>query len=602
LPNEYNSNSWFTPRFFLTKENDISQTFQSFSLNESVLKSVLELGYEIPTPIQREIIPYILKGQDVLGQAQTGTGKTAAFALPLLTKINLKKLKPQILVLAPTRELALQVSEAFKKYAQYMDGFHVLPIYGGQSYTNQLKMLKRGVHVIVGTPGRIIDHLKRKTLVLDDLMSLVLDEADEMLKMGFMEDVEWIMKHVPKSAQISLFSATLPARIKDIANNFLKNPKEIKIQLKTATAETIHQRYWMIKDINKLDALTRILESEPFESMIIFVRTKNETIELAEKLDARGYSAIAINGDIPQKQREKIVDDLKKGKLDILIATDVAARGLDVERITHVINYDVPYDTESYIHRIGRTGRAGRKGEAILFVSPREFKMLKVIQKATNQTISEMTVPTKEKVNEMKKSKFVNKLLTSLSSTDIEVFKNLMEEVINENNLTGLEISASLAKILYGIEPKLFPYIPSKLLGKEPQEIKESSPKASREVSSQVPLKSDRERYSIEIGSDDGLTKDILVDVLEKEAGLDKKDIKLVELGNENCIFDLPKGMPKELYKSLKKFMVLDKPMKINKLEDVPTQSSRDSFSGRDFNKRRPSSGERFPKKRRNNY
>ncbi len=316
------------------------QSFRDLQLSESILKALDEVGYETPTPIQREIIPHVLNGVDVLGQAQTGTGKTAAFALPLLTKIQLNKLVPQVLVLTPTRELAIQVAEAFQKYASQMKNFHVSPIYGGQSYTLQLKQLKRGVHVIVGTPGRVMDHIKRKTLVLDNLMTVVLDEGDEMLRMGFIDDVEWILEQTPDNIQIALFSATLPAQIKKIAQNYQKNPVEVKIQVKTATADTIRQRYWIVREIHKLDALTRILESEKFDGVIVFVRTKTETIELNEKLLARGFASSAINGDIAQKQREKTVEDLKAGKLDILIATDVAARGLDVERISHVIELE----------------------------------------------------------------------------------------------------------------------------------------------------------------------------------------------------------------------------------------------------------------------
>ena len=362
----------------LMSETDSSlPSFHDLALSEPVLKAVESAGYETPSPIQAEIIPFMLDGRDVLGQAQTGTGKTAAFALPILSRLNLQQKDPQVLVLAPTRELAIQVAEAFHGYASHLKGFHVLPIYGGQDYSTQLRQLRRGAHVVVGTPGRVMDHMRKGTLKLNQLSTLVLDEADEMLRMGFIDDVEWILDQIPEKRQIALFSATMPTVIRKIAQKYLHNPEQITIKVKTQTAENIRQRYWLVSGTHKLDALTRILEAEEFDGMIIFVRTKTATIELAEKLEARGHSAAAINGDMSQQLRERSINNLKNGKLDILVATDVAARGLDVERITHVVNYDIPYDTESYIHRIGRTGRAGRTGDAILFVSPREKRQYK---------------------------------------------------------------------------------------------------------------------------------------------------------------------------------------------------------------------------------
>ena len=356
-------------------------TFQQLALSEPILKALNDVGYETPSPIQAETIPLLLSGRDVLGQAQTGTGKTAAFALPALSNIDVNQRDPQILVLAPTRELAIQVAEAFHKYAKHIKGFNVLPIYGGQEYGGQIRSLKRGVHAVVGTPGRVMDHIRKGTLNLDGLKTLVLDEADEMLRMGFIDDVEWILEQTPKTRQIALFSATMPTQVRRIATAHLTNPAEITIKMKTATANLIRQRFWPVSGMHKLDALTRILEAETFDGMIIFVRTRIATVEVAEKLSARGFAASALNGDIPQAQRERTVDQLKKGKLDILVATDVAARGLDVERISHVVNYDIPHDTEAYIHRIGRTGRAGREGDAILFVAPRERRMLNAIER-----------------------------------------------------------------------------------------------------------------------------------------------------------------------------------------------------------------------------
>ncbi|MET0726539.1 MAG: DEAD/DEAH box helicase, partial [Leifsonia sp.] len=375
-----------TPDTTATSEADSSPaqlTFSELGLDDAVLKALKDVGYETPSAIQAATIPPLLAGRDVLGTAQTGTGKTAAFALPILSNLDVSQKSVQALVLAPTRELALQVCEAFERYASHLRGVHVLPVYGGQGYGVQLSALRRGVHVVVGTPGRIMDHLEKGTLDLTELKYLVLDEADEMLKMGFAEDVETILADTPAEKQVALFSATMPAAIRRISAKYLKDPEEITVKTKTTTSATITQRYLVVSYPQKVDALTRILEVENFEGMIVFTRTKNETETLAEKLRARGYSAAAINGDVVQAQRERTVNQLKSGKLDILVATDVAARGLDVERISHVVNYDLPIDTESYVHRIGRTGRAGRSGEAISFVTPRERRMLTSIEKAT---------------------------------------------------------------------------------------------------------------------------------------------------------------------------------------------------------------------------
>ena len=363
-------------------------TFADLGLPAPLLKALNDVGYETPSPIQAQTIPLLLAGKDVLGQAQTGTGKTAAFALPVLARIDLQKKLPQALVLAPTRELAIQVAEAFQKYASHMRGFHVLPIYGGQEYGPQLHALRRGVHVIVGTPGRVIDHMDRGTLKLDELSCLVLDEADEMLRMGFIDDVEKVLKNTPAKRQVALFSATMPAVIRRIAQTYLKSPVEVTIQSKTSTVANTRQRFWMGGGgVSKLDALTRILEAEPFDGMIVFVRTKQETTELAGKLEARGFGVAPLSGDVDQKTRERTVARLKNGDLDIIVATDVAARGLDVERISHVINYDVPTDTESYVHRIGRTGRAGRDGKAITFVSEWDMREWDAIANAFGEHI-----------------------------------------------------------------------------------------------------------------------------------------------------------------------------------------------------------------------
>ena len=434
-----------------------SNGFLDLGLNEAVIQALRDVGYEAPTPIQAQTIPPLLAGSDVLGQAQTGTGKTGAFALPVLSKIDLSKPQTQALVLVPTRELAIQVAEAFQRYATHMKGFHVLPIYGGQSYTPQLKGLKRGAHVIVGTPGRVMDHMKRGTLPLDALSFLVLDEADEMLQMGFIDAIEWILEQSPPGRQIALFSATIPPAIRRIAQRHQRKPAEITIRSKTSTAPNIRQRYWLVSGMHKLDALTRILEVEIFDAMLVFVRTKLETVELSERLEARGFEAAPLNGDIPQQQRERTIAALKSGKVDIVVATDVAARGLDVERVSHVVNYDVPYDSESYIHRIGRTGRAGRSGEAILFIAPRERNMLRIIERATRQQIAQMNLPSVAAVNEQRVARFKQRIADTLADGETAAFRAIVEEFQAENEVPAIEIAAALASLLQGATPLLLP-------------------------------------------------------------------------------------------------------------------------------------------------
>ncbi|MBL8299829.1 MAG: DEAD/DEAH box helicase [Rhodanobacteraceae bacterium] len=430
-------------------------TFRELDLPATVLKALDEVGYEAPSPIQAATIPPLLAGRDVLGQAQTGTGKTAAFALPILARIDADKRYPQALVLAPTRELAIQVAEAFQKYAAHLPGFQVLPIYGGQGYGPQLQALRRGVQVVVGTPGRVIDHLDRGTLDLSNLSCLVLDEADEMLRMGFVDDVETVLQKTPPTRQIALFSATMPAPIRRIAQTHLKDPVEVTIKAKTTTATNIRQRYWQVSGLHKLDALTRILEAEPFDAMIIFARTKAATEELAEKLAARGLAAAAINGDIQQQQRERTIQRLKDGQIDILVATDVAARGLDVERISHVLNFDIPYDTEAYVHRIGRTGRAGRSGDAILFVAPRERGMLRAIERATRQPIEPMSLPTVEAVNDQRIARFKQRISDTRAAGGLELFQQLIEQYEKEHDVPAVEIAAALARLAQGDTPLL---------------------------------------------------------------------------------------------------------------------------------------------------
>ena len=439
-----------------TATDGAAPTFAELGLDDAVLKALRDVGYETPSAIQAATIPSLLAGRDVVGLAQTGTGKTAAFALPILSRLDLKQKTPQALVLAPTRELALQVCEAFERYAAHLKGVRVLPVYGGQGYGVQLSALRRGVHVVVGTPGRIMDHLEKGTLDLSELRFLVLDEADEMLNMGFADDVETILADTPEDKNVALFSATMPAQIRRISKKYLNDPEEITVKNKTTTSANTTQRYLMVSYPQKVDALTRILEVENFEGMIVFVRTKNETETLAEKLRARGFSAMAINGDVAQVQRERTVNQLKSGKLDILVATDVAARGLDVERISHVVNYDIPTDTESYVHRIGRTGRAGRSGDAISFVTPRERYLLKHIEKATRQPLTQMQLPSVEDVNTTRLARFDEAITEALTQTArIDRFRDIIGHYVQENDVPEVDVAAAIAVVMQGDTPLL---------------------------------------------------------------------------------------------------------------------------------------------------
>lgn len=547
----------------MSKTDDSTLKFDDLSLSGNVMKAVKKVGYETPSPIQAEIIPHVLEGRDVIGQAQTGTGKTAAFALPLLSKIDIKQKSPQVLVLAPTRELAIQVSEAFQQYASFMRGFHVLPIYGGQEYGVQLRQLKRGVHVVVGTPGRVMDHMRRGTLKLDQLKCLVLDEADEMLRMGFIEDVEWVLEQLPKQRQIALFSATMPPEIRKISKNYLNNPEQITIKTKNITADTIRQRYLMVNGRQKLEALTTILESMTFNAIIIFVRTKVETIELAEKLAARGYASTALNGDLTQKIREQTIQKLKAGKLDMLIATDVAARGLDVERISHVINYDIPSDPEAYTHRIGRTGRAGREGEAILFVTNREQRLLKMIEKVTGKQIERMHMPTAETINQDRTQRFKQKITDTLENEDVELFNSIIEEYQTETGRSAIEIAAALAKIGQGSEPFFVKTIRQeknqRSRNKDKPGTKERQPRQSKPDR-------DMERFRIEVGNEHDVKVNNIVGAIANEAGVESQYIKNVTIYEDHSTVDLPIGMPREIFRELKKVWVANQQLNITRL------------------------------------
>ncbi|WP_432746037.1 DEAD/DEAH box helicase [Methylobacter sp. G7] len=570
--------------------NDVSTlpSFRDLALIEPVLKALNDVGYETPSPIQAQTIPLLLQGKDVLGQAQTGTGKTAAFALPILSRIDLKQKDPQVLVLAPTRELAIQVAEAFQRYASHLKGFHVLPIYGGQDYSTQLRQLKRGAHVVVGTPGRVMDHMRKGTLNLKGLSFLVLDEADEMLRMGFIDDVEWILEQIPEQRQIALFSATMPSVIRKIAQQYLNEPVHVTIKVTTASAENIRQRYWMVSGVHKLDALTRILEAETFDGMIIFVRTKTATVELAEKLEARGYSAAAINGDMSQALRERAIANLKSGKLDILIATDVAARGLDVDRITHVINYDVPYDTESYVHRIGRTGRAGRTGDAILFIAPRERNLLANIERATKQKVEEMGLPSTEVINNKRIARFKQNISDTLAAEELSFFSQLIEQFQQEHNVTALEIAAALAKLVQGDTPLLMQNLP-----KRPKDSRDDRPsrddRSSRSDRPDRPQKDrkpkrafgggadiEMETYRIEVGHNHGVKPGNIVGAIANETGIDGNHIARIRIQDDYSTVELPAGIPKELFQELKKVRVVGQQLNISKMDEGAKKAAKD--------------------------
>lgn len=541
--------------------------FRELALIEPVLKAIDRVGYETPTPVQVQTIPHVLAGRDLLGQAQTGTGKTAAFALPLLSRIDLKKPEPQVLVLTPTRELAIQVAESFQQYASQMKGFHVLPIYGGQDYQGQFNRLKRGVHVVVGTPGRVMDHMRRGTLNLKTLSCLVLDEADEMLRMGFIDDVEWILDQTPSEHQIVLFSATIPKAIHQIAQKYLNNPVEITIKTRTTTVEATRQRFWMVSGFHKLDALTRMLEAETFDGVLIFVRTKTATAELSEKLEARGYDSAPINGDIAQSKRERTIEQFKTGKLSILVATDVAARGLDVDRISHVINYDIPHDTESYIHRIGRTGRAGRSGEAILFVAPREKNMLYAIERATKQKIELMDLPSTEVINDKRIARFKERITDTLAIEELDFFYQLVEQYQQDHNVPALEIAAALAKLTQGNEPLLLTNKP-----KEKKTTFENKPR-KRETSTKhgktsSALEKGMERFRIEVGHSHGVKPGNIVGAIANEAEIDSKFIGRINIYDDFSTVDLPEGIPSDIICMLKKVWVSGRQLKISRLDE----------------------------------
>ncbi len=546
--------------------------FAALGIHPNVLAAIVAVGYEEPSPIQAQSIPLILEGHDMIGQAQTGTGKTAAFALPLLERLDLTDRQPQVLVLTPTRELAIQVAEAFQSYARHLPGFHVLPIYGGQSMSLQLRHLRRGVHVVVGTPGRIMDHLRRETLTLDGLRSVVLDEADEMLRMGFIEDVDWILERTPPERQIALFSATMPEPIRRVAHRHLREPREVKIQTRTATVATVRQRYCQVGVQHKLDALTRVLEVEDTDAVLIFVRTKIAATELAERLEARGYPSAALHGDMTQALREKTIEQLRGGGLDIVVATDVAARGLDVLRISHVINYDIPSDTEAYIHRIGRTGRAGRGGEAILFVVPREMRMLRVIEKATRQPITPMQPPSQAAIAGHRLNRFKQKILDTLAAQELSFFQEVVGQIEQEQDISAGDIAAALAYLMQRDRPLQLPAeadakpVHPKLADEARDRAEPDDRPSRRRERPREPVDFEVMRYRLDVGHQHGATPQNIVGAIANEAGIESRYIGRIEIHDDYSTVDLPAGMPEEIFQHLKKVRVRQYPLNISRL------------------------------------
>jgi ATP-dependent RNA helicase DeaD len=518
-------------------------TFADLQIPSPVLQAVSDVGYESPSPIQAATIPAMLAGSDVVGLAQTGTGKTAAFAIPILSKIDTSSRTTQALVLAPTRELALQVAEAFGRYGAHLK-VNVLPIYGGSSYVPQLAGLKRGAQVVVGTPGRVIDHLEKGSLDLSHLDYLVLDEADEMLQMGFAEDVERILSDTPEYKQVALFSATMPPAIKKITSKYLHDPVEVTVKSKTQTAENITQRYFLVSYPRKMDALTRLLETEQGDAMIVFVRTKQATEEVAEKLRARGFAASAINGDIPQAVRERTISQLKDGTIDILVATDVAARGLDVERISHVVNFDIPHDPESYVHRIGRTGRAGRSGTALLFVTPRERHLLGAIERVTRQKLVESELPSVDDVNEKRVAKFRDSITDALAKPGIDMFRTLIEGYQRDYDVPLADIAAALALQSRDGEEFLMTEPP-------PEKRKERKDKPAREDRGPRERRGDLATYRIAVGKRHKVAPGAIVGAIANEGGLHRSDFGHISIKQDYSLVELPAKLPRNTLKAL---------------------------------------------------
>ena len=593
---------------------EFETTFADLGLKAPILEALNDLGYEKPSPIQAECIPHLLSGRDVLGMAQTGSGKTAAFSLPLLNNIDPDLRAPQILVLAPTRELAVQVAEAMTEFSKHMRGVNVVALYGGQRYDVQLRALRQGPQIVVGTPGRLLDHLKRGTLDLSKLSGLVLDEADEMLRMGFIEDVETIMAQIPDGHQTALFSATMPEAIRRITKRFMKDPQEVRIQSSVTTRPDISQSYWSVYGMRKNEALVRFLEAEDFDAAIIFVRTKNATLEVAEALERSGYNSAALNGDMNQALREQTLERLKDGRLDILIATDVAARGLDVERISLVVNYDIPMDSESYVHRIGRTGRAGRAGRALLFVENRERRLLRNIERTMKLTIPEVELPNADLLGKRRLEKFAAKVQQQLESSDLDQYRALLSQIqpVAEGEELDMEtLAAALLKMAQGerslIVPPDAPMRPKREFrdrddrferrgdrndrgprGDRPERGGEDRPRRERRDAG------DMELYRIEVGRDDGVEVRHIVGAIANEGDISSRYIGNIKLFASHSTIELPKGMPGEVLQHFTRTRILNKPMNMQLMGDAqprPDRGGERRGGGRSFGGERREGG-----------
>lgn len=549
-----------------------TSTFAELGLPQSILDAVTEMGFVSPSPIQQACIPHLLAGRDVLGMAQTGSGKTAAFSLPLLAQIDPNQRHPQMLVMAPTRELAIQVADACEQFTKNMKGVRVVTVYGGQRYDIQLRALKQGSQVVVGTPGRILDHIRRGTLDLSALQSIVLDEADEMLRMGFIDDVETVMAELPENHQTALFSATMPEPIRRITRRFMQNPEEVKIQATQRSAPDITQSYWLVNGFRKNDALLRFLEVEEFDAAIIFTRTKTGTTDITELLERNGYRAAALNGDMTQQAREQTLDRLKSGRLDILVATDVAARGLDVERISLVVNYDIPLDSESYVHRIGRTGRAGRSGRALLFVEPRERRLLKNIEHLMKKPIDEVPVPNHEVLMEKRREKFKARISAQLEHHDLELYRELLEDLFTADQ-DHEELAAAMMmllqekqKLILPPDPEIRPVRGERGRGREnPRSMERRGGREHRENNGVA-----MNLYRIELGREDGVEVRHIVGAIANEGDISSRYIGHIKLHDTYSTIELPQGMPNHLVQHFAhKARILSKPMQMTLLGEV---------------------------------
>jgi len=549
-------------------------SFIDLGLTEEILNALNDLGFTKPSPIQSECIPLLLSGEDVLGMAQTGSGKTAAFSIPFLMKVDPALKAPQVLVLAPTRELAIQVAEACTDYAKYMKGVKVVALYGGQRYDVQLRALKQGPQIVVGTPGRLLDHLNRKTLDLSNLQGLVLDEADEMLRMGFIDDVESIMAAIPDDHQTALFSATMPAPIRRITKRFMHHPQEVQIKSTNQTAPDIDQSYWLVRGVRKNEALIRFLEAEDFDAAIIFVRTKSATLEVADVLEQHGYNSAALNGDMTQQLREQTLDRLRNGRLDILIATDVAARGLDVERISLVINYDITLDSESYVHRIGRTGRAGRAGRAVLFVDSRERRLLRNIEQTIKKSIPEVQLPNKELLEQRRLAKFSQRVAQEIEAADLDNYREILPKLLQSDQTDMETLAAALLKLAQGERPLILPPDPEFKPSRTERDRYERSERRLKGDKRETPKRRERrdvgemDLYRIEVGKENGVDVRNIVGAIANEGNISSRYIGNIKLYEKYSTVELPKDMPNDLLRHFETVRVMNIPMNMRLVDN----------------------------------